>query len=150
MTPSRRYGYQRASGLSRRGDMGSRCTRPSWSYAHRSHAVLVQQPVDFSHEPGRRSRNAVLYERDGLCDHGLVAQDPAVAEARGGVKLGLAPRDREALAVMEWNLAILAIVDDEQRRIPVTDQLLEVEGLGVDAVVADELVLEGRAVVGVE
>src|ERR1043165_3161446 len=155
MTPSRRYGYQRGIGLSRHPDC--RFVSKCWvrlggalRLTNRSPIAAGEQAVPLTHQLGGGRADAVLDEVDDLGDDGGVAQDAAMAEAFGWVEAGLAPDVDEALGVDEGNLAVAAVVDDEERGVALADQLIERESRGGYAVVLGELDLEGGAIVVVE
>src|SRR5262245_5080142 len=127
MTPSRRYGYQRGVGLSRRGDSlvaPARCGLQALG--------LGQQAVDLTDQLGDRRAHAGLDELDDLGDDALVAEHPAMAEAGGGVQAGLAPGFGQPLGVRERHLAVEPVVDDEESGVALADQLVELERAGRD------------------
>src|SRR5258706_7188666 len=76
---------------------------------------MRETTIDFAHEVRLRGRNPLSRELYGERDDIAVTQDAAVAEPLGRVQVCVGPRGGEPLAVGERDLAVAAIVNDEQR-----------------------------------
>jgi hypothetical protein len=106
--------------------------------------------IDFADQIGCRQRDTESYEVDGIRDHTRVAQDSTVAEARGLDELRVWPRSFERDGVVERDLAIVAIMKDEECVVAVCGEALEAQRFDVETGVVADALLERCSIAIVE
>src|SRR4029079_14666742 len=87
---------------------------------------------------------------DGCGDRFGCAEDAPMPDVAGVEELRVRPRAGERVGVSEWNLAVVAIVDDEQGVVASGGEAIEGERIDADAGLRGETMLEADAIGFVE